>query len=110
MLLIDHADCLSKLTEKYGPVYFPKTIVKDTYMGQNQDVAVAGVGNLLICNQKAKPELIYDILKTMFAHHEDLVSIHKEAMSLTFKDAVVGSPLPFHPGAAKFFQKKGAKI
>jgi TRAP transporter TAXI family solute receptor len=110
MLLIDHADCLPKLTEKYGPVYFPKTIAKDAYMGQKQDVAVAGVGNLLICNQKAKPELIYDILKTMFEHQADLVAIHKEALSLTVQDAVVGSPVPFHPGAIKFFQEKGAKI
>lgn len=110
MLLLDHADSLSKLREKYGPVYFPKTIVKETYMGQKQDVAVAGVGNMLICNQKAKPELIYDILKTMFEHHSDLVSIHKEALSFTVQDAVVGSPLPFHPGAVKFFQEKGAKI
>ncbi|MBI4800398.1 MAG: TAXI family TRAP transporter solute-binding subunit [Desulfarculus sp.] len=110
MLLLDHADCLPKLTEKYGPVYFPKTIAKEVYMGQKQDVAVAGVGNLLLCNQKAKPELIHDILKTMFEHHADLVAIHKEALSLTFKDAVLGSPVPFHPGAVKFFQEKGAKI
>lgn len=110
MLLIDHGDALKKMIEVYGPVYFPKTIPKDSYMGQKVDIAVAGVGNLLVCNESAKPELIYDILKTMFEHHAELVSIHKEAQYLTVKDAVVGSPLPFHPGALKFFREKGAQI
>jgi TRAP transporter TAXI family solute receptor len=110
MLLIDHGDALPKMVEKYGPVYFPKVIAKDSYMGQKMDIAVAGVGNILICNAKANPEIIYNVIKTMFEHQPELVSIHKEAQYLTLQDAVVGSPLPFHPGAIKFFAEKGVKI
>ncbi|MCA1987536.1 MAG: TAXI family TRAP transporter solute-binding subunit [Desulfarculus sp.] len=110
MLLLDHGDAVPKMVQKYGPVYFAKVIPKDSYMGQKQDIAVAGVGNILICNEKAKPEVIYDVIKTMFEHQPELVSIHKEAQYLTLKDAVVGSPLPFHPGAIKYYKEKGVQI
>jgi uncharacterized protein len=39
-----------------------------------------------------------------------LVAVHKEANHLTIENAVEGSPLPFHPGAIKFFEEKGAKL
>jgi TRAP transporter TAXI family solute receptor len=110
MFLLDHADAIPKMAEKYGPIYFPKKIAKEVYMGMAADITVAGVGNLLLCNANAKPELIYDILKTMFDHKEELVAIHKEATSLTIQEAVMGSPVPFHPGALKYFKEKGAKI
>ncbi len=110
IVLLDHSDVVPKMVEKYGPVYFPKVIAKEVYMGMKENVTVAGVGNLLVCNAGAKPELIYDILKTMFDHRDELIAIHKEAMSLTIADAVLGTSVPLHPGAVKFFKERGAKL
>ncbi|MBI4799123.1 MAG: TAXI family TRAP transporter solute-binding subunit [Desulfarculus sp.] len=108
--LLPSGEAVSKMVGKYGPVYFPKTIPKAIYPGMKADVPVAAVANLLLCNQKADPGLIYNILKTMFEHHAELVAIHKEALHLTPQEAVMGSPIPFHPGAVKFFKEKGANI
>jgi hypothetical protein len=55
-------------------------------------------------------QLAYNILKTFFAHKPELVAVHKEANNLTLEEAVDGSPIPFHPGAIKFFKEKGMKI
>ena len=54
--------------------------------------------------------MAYNILKTLFAHKPELVAVHKEATHLTLEDAVEGTPIPFHPGAIKFFKEKGAKL
>ena len=74
------------------------------------DTPVAAVANILICHEKMDPTLAYNILKTFFANKPELVAVHQEAKNLTLEDAVDGSPIPFHPGAVKFFKEKGMKI
>jgi hypothetical protein len=108
--LLGHEDGVAKMIAKYGPVYFKGKIPKNTYPGIATDTAVAAVGNALICHEKMDPNLAYNLLKTLFTHKAELVAVHKEADHLTIEDAVDGSPIPFHPGAIKFFKEKGAKI
>jgi TRAP transporter TAXI family solute receptor len=108
--LIGQEDAVPKMVSKYGPVYFKGKIPKNTYPGVATDTSVAAVANVLICHEKMDPTLAYNILKTFFAHKPELVAVHKEANHLTIEDAVDGSPIPFHPGAIKFFKEKGAKL
>jgi TRAP transporter TAXI family solute receptor len=108
--LLGQEDAVPKMVAKYGPVYFKGKIPKNTYPGVAVDTPVAAVANVLICHEKMDPTLAYNILKTFFAFKPELVAVHKEATHLTIEDAVEGSPIPFHPGAIKFFKEKGAKI
>jgi TRAP transporter TAXI family solute receptor len=108
--ILNNADHLDKLLQKYGPVYFKLPIPKATYPGMNSDVEVVVVANLLICHEKMDAGLAYNILKVLIEHQPELVAVHKEARNLTLATAAVGSSLPFHPGAIKYFQEKGIKI
>jgi uncharacterized protein len=108
--LIAHADAIPKMNEKYGPLYFKGVIPAKTYPGQNQDVPIARVSNLLICNQDMKEKVAYDIVKTLFDHKPELVAVHKMAEELALEPQVDGSPLPFHPGSAKYFKEKGLNL
>lgn len=108
--LLGHEEGVAKMVAKYGPVYFKGNIPKNTYPGITTDTHVAAVANILICHEKLDPSLAYNILKTFFAHKPELVAVHKEANHLTLEGAVHGSPIPFHPGAIKFFKEKGAKL
>jgi uncharacterized protein len=108
--LLGHAEALPKMTAKYGPVYFKGIIPKNTYPGIAVDTPVAAVANILICHEKLDAGLAYNILKTLFTYKPELVAVHKEAMHLTLDGAVQGSPVPFHPGAVKYYKEKGAKI
>lgn len=110
MKLIGHEDGVGRMIAKYGPVYFKGKIPKNTYPGVSVDTPVAAVANILICHEKMDPGLAYNILKTLFAYKPELVAVHQEAKHLTLEDAVDGSPIPFHPGAIKFFREKGQKI
>jgi len=38
------------------------------------------------------------------------VAVHKEAQHLTLATAAVGSSLPFHSGALKYFWEKGIQV
>lgn len=110
MKLIAHADAVPKMTEKYGPLYFKGVIPAKMYPGQDQEVGIARVSNLLICNKDMKDTVAYDIVKTLFERKPELVAVHKMAEELELAPQADGSPLPFHPGAAKYFKEKGVKL
>ncbi len=108
--LLNNAEHLDMLTQKYGPVYFKLVIPKTAYPNMDADVTVAGVANLLICNEKMPTDLAYQIIKVLLEKQPDLVAVHKEAAHFTLQSAAVGSSIPFHPGAVKYFQEKGIKM
>jgi len=108
--ILTNGDHLGKLLQKYGPVYFNLSIPKTTYPGMNADAQVVCVANLLICHEKMDNGLAYNITKILIEHQPELVAVHREARNLTLATAAVGSSLPYHPGAIKYFQEKGIKI
>jgi uncharacterized protein len=108
--LLDHADVIPKLTQKWGPLYVKGTIPAKSYPGQEQDCQVADVWNLLVVSDKMDEKLAYQITKAVFENKDELAGVHAEARNLDLKQQYsVGSPVPFHPGAARYFAEKGLK-
>jgi len=110
MVLIPHGDAVPKMTAKYGPVYYQAAIRKGVYSGVDSEIAAAAVGNILVVNEKMDEKLAHDILKTILGHLPELVAVHKEAENISLKGAAVGSPIPFHKGAVKFFKENGINV
>lgn len=108
--LIPHGDAVAKMTAKYGPVYFVGTIPKGTYGGMEGDVQVAALTNLLTAHERMDESLAYQITKVLLERTADLVAVHQAAKEITLKSAVVGSPVPFHPGALRYYKEKGVKV
>jgi len=109
--LIGHEDAIPKMREKYGPIYVKGVIPAKTYPGQDVDVPIAVVWNLLVCNEKMKGDSAYDIVKALFDHKPELVKVRKEARYLGLEpQAAGGSPILYHPGAIRYFTEKGLKI
>lgn len=102
--MIDHADLVEKMNAKAGPLYAADVIPAGTYPGQAKDNKIAVVWNLLVASDKMSDQMAYDIVKTIFDRKDDLVAVHQEAKSIDFKNqSKVNSPIPFHPGAKKYF-------
>ena len=108
--LIGHGDGVAKMVSKYGPVYFVGTIPKGTYGGMETDVQVAALTNLLTVHERMDESLAYQITKLLHERTADLVAVHQAAQEITLKSAVVGSPIPFHPGALRYYKERGAKV
>ncbi len=71
---------------------------------------VADVWNLLVVSDKMDEKLAYQITKTVFENKDELAGVHAEAKNLALdKQYSVGSPVPFHPGAVRYFTEKGLK-
>lgn len=108
--LLDHADAVPALVKKYGSLYVKGIIPAKSYPGQLKDVAVADVWNLLVVNGRMEEKMAHDIVKAIFERKADLVAVHREAASLDLATQYTGgSPIPFHPGAARYFAEHGLK-
>jgi hypothetical protein len=109
--LIDHSDAIDGLNKKYGPLYVKDVIPQATYSGMDKPASILTVWNILAVNEKMPDSVAYTILKTIFDYKADLVATHKEAANMTIDIQTTShSPIPFHPGAIKYFNEKGAKL
>ncbi len=108
--ILSHEKGIPNMQEKFGPVYFQLNIPKGTYKGIDYDIPVVCVSNLLICNPKLDEKTAYAVVKAIMENKSELVIVHKEAEKISPQSAAVGSPIPYHPGAIRYFQEKGIKI
>jgi TRAP transporter TAXI family solute receptor len=106
--LIDHSEVVGKMNAKYGELYSTGKILKGSYPGYDKDNAIAEVWNIVVTGDKMSNDEAYQIVKTLVEKKADLVAVHKEAESFSLENQKQSkSPIPFHPGALKYFQEKG---
>src|SRR5262249_59622047 len=65
MKLIDHADIVDKMNEKYGKLYSKSRIKGGTYPGYKTDCDVAEVWNLIVTGKRMSDQDAYTIAKTL---------------------------------------------
>jgi TRAP transporter TAXI family solute receptor len=109
--MVDTADLVDKMNAKYSPIYTKGVIPSKTYPGQDKDNPVAVVQNILVASASMPDDVAYAIVKTLMEKKAELVAVHREAENFEVKNQTKeGTPVPFHPGAAKYFNEKGAKL
>ncbi len=108
---IDHADAVSRMNAKYGPLYSETVISRDVYPGMPRDNRNATVWNILVASQDMPEALAYDVVKALFDYRQDLVTVHKEAEHIALSNQSGKlSPVPFHPGALRYYREKGVQV
>jgi uncharacterized protein len=109
--MIDHADTVAAMNKKYGPLYIEDVIPKATYRGMDTDNKQATVWNILVAHENLSSQTAYNIVKTIFDKRDDMIAVHKEAENFKLENQkAAASPIPFHPGAVKYFAERGVKI
>ncbi len=109
--MIDHSDVVAAMNAKYNNLYATSVIKAGTYPGQDKDNQASAVWNILVTNDKMSDQDAYDIVKLIVDKKADLVAVHKDAASFSVENQIKSnSPIPWQPGAVKFFVEKGAKL
>jgi len=109
--LIDHANAVAVMNKKYGNLYVEDVIPKSMYRGMDTDNKQATVMNILVANASMDDKTAYNIVKTIFEKRDDLIAVHKEAENFKLENQKTrATPIPFHPGALKYFAEKGVKL
>ncbi|MFZ2736991.1 MAG: TAXI family TRAP transporter solute-binding subunit [Burkholderiaceae bacterium] len=109
--MIDHADVVTAMNKKYGDLYVEDVIPKDIYRGMDVDNKQATVMNILVSHDNMDDKTAYNIVKTIFEKQTDLIAVHKEAINFKLSNQKQSAtPIPFHPGAAKYFAERGIRL
>lgn len=109
--MVDHAETVPAMNKKYGNLYVEDAIPKSVYRGMDSDNKQATVMNILVAHENMDEKTAYNIVKTIFDKREDLIAVHKEAANFKLENQKSNaSPIPFHPGAIKYFAEKGIKL
>lgn len=109
--LIDHAEVVERMNQKYGQLYVRDTIPAKTYPGQETPSQIATVWNLIVARADMPDQIAYNVVKTIFERREELIKVHGEARNFDLKyQSNAATPVPYHPGAVKYFAEKGVKL
>jgi hypothetical protein len=109
--MIDHGDLVPAMNAKWGNLYIQEAITKDTYKGMDADNKQATVMNILVAHETMDEKTAYNIVKTIFDKRDELIAVHKEAANFKLENQkAAATPVPFHPGALKYFAEKGVKV
>lgn len=109
--LVDHADAVAAMNKKYGNLYIEDVIPKAMYRGMDTDNKQATVMNILLAHENMDDKTAYNIVKTIFDKRADMIAVHKEAENFKLENQKTSAtPIPFHPGAVKYFAEKGIKL
>lgn len=107
--LLDQADAIDKM-RKLNPGYNLVTIPKGTYPKQDKDVNVIGFHTHVVAACKLPEQTIYTMTKAIADNTKTLATVAKDVASLTPKGMAADIGVPFHPGAAKYYQEAGIAV
>ena len=72
------------------------------------DVQTVGTVTNIIVSADLSDDLVYQIVKSIYAGFPELAKIKKKAISESDpKKALQGSDIPVHPGAMKYYKEMG---
>jgi len=97
-----------KKVQELEPGLMPTVIPQAAYKGLPADVPTVGTVTNIIVNKDVPDDVVYNIVKTLYAHWDDLKQVKKKAIEESLPEmALQGASIPVHPGAMKYYQEKG---
>jgi TRAP transporter TAXI family solute receptor len=104
--LLPIGDARARLLISHYPYYTPYTVPAGTYAGITEDVQTAAVRAALITGTEVADDDVYALVKALFESASDSAA-HPKAAELKPESAVEGIPIPFHPGALRYYREQG---
>jgi len=92
------------------PFYTEYTIPAGTYAGQTEDVKTVNIMATLIVSADASEEDVYKLTAAIFDNIDAIAAENAKGAELNINDATSISTVPYHAGAAKFFEEKGVQV
>ena len=88
-----------------SPYYSKAVIPADTY-GLEGPTTTVSVGAVVIANNSVSEDAIYNFTKSLFEGAESNADAHAKYKELVIEDAAGITSVPYHPGAAKYFEEQ----
>ncbi len=96
-----------QILQRNYPFYTKIVIPAGTYKGVDKDVETVAVKAMLAVREDLSADLVYEMLKTMYANQKRLIEAHQKGEMIIPETGKEGMSIPLHPGAEKFFKEMG---
>ena len=96
------------ITDNYPVSEF--IIPASTYQSLEKDSRVVSMWNFAIANCDVPESMVYEITKLTMENNDQMMSIHKAARTTVPENYTKNTVLPWHPGAARWFNENGYEI
>ena len=87
--------------------YQANVVPANTYNGQTTEVPTIAVQNFLVTHEGVSVETVYTMTKSMFDNLDAMIAAQASAKAIKKETAALGSPVPLHPGAEKYYKEQG---
>ena len=101
----EHAD---KLIQQ-SPYYSKYVIPADVY-GTPEDTTTVAVGAVVIARDDVSEDDVYNFVSSIFENIPEVEASHAKGSELSLEFASSVMDVPYHPGAAKYFEEKGITV
>ncbi|MBI2357858.1 MAG: TAXI family TRAP transporter solute-binding subunit [Deltaproteobacteria bacterium] len=96
-----------KSMQKIFPGSFPDTLKSGDAPGLKETIPVVGYHFYFSSGTKAEDNTVYQVLKTLWEHNEDLFKINPQLKYWTHDQVVQeNAAIPYHPAAIRFLKEK----
>ncbi len=92
------------------PYYAPMQIAGGTYPGQNEPIETITIKATLIVDANIDEECIYKLTAAIFDHTTEIAKENAKGEELSLENATSGITVPFHKGAARYYDEHGIKV
>lgn len=91
------------------PYYSENTIAADVY-GLEGDTTTVAVGAVVIAHDDVAEEDVYNFVSTVYENLEEITAAHAKGAELSLEYGASVTAVPYHAGAAKYFEEKGLSV
>jgi TRAP transporter TAXI family solute receptor len=110
VIVLDFTDAQMKQADGGMGLWTRFVIPAKTYPNQEKMINTIAQPNFLAVRADVDEDAVYQITKTTYENLGFLNAIHAATKAMAIEKAIVGLPLPLHPGAARYYREVGIKI
>jgi TRAP transporter TAXI family solute receptor len=101
-------DKLKIVYSKMGSAFHTGFVPANTYSGQNYEVKAPAMASVIVVGADMPEESVYRITKAIFTNFNEIKAGHSAGKDWNLKKTLDDPPIPFHPGAIRYFKEVGA--
>jgi hypothetical protein len=89
------------------PKFFKLVVPANNFKNQPKAFPVLGLNAVMVTTMKMDEETVYTMLRSFMNHQKEFSTFHGAAKFWNPQRATLSPPVPFHPGAIKYYKEAG---
>ena len=108
--ILDFTDEQIERANGEWPLWSRYVIPAGTYPGQDAPIRTMAQPNFLAVHAEVDDTVVYAITRALYEHLDFLQGAHPATEAMSLEKAVLGLPVPLHPGAVRYYKERGVVL